>query len=203
MVFGRTTSIVRTPNPALGHDPTADDLDDEHGVYPNDRLAAYEYRKHGTCTGLSPQDYFATVRSVRARLKIPQIFQATSEQMNMAPEDIEQAFMAANPNLHSDNMAVSCSNGELIDVRFSVSRRISRPTPYAGRSRATAANVGRSWSRRCADHFQEGAGPMPQGSGQLRPIYFAKRSLPLVKNPFQAGPESHFACYKGVVVSVE
>ena len=115
------------PNPesCLGRDPTSADLDDEHGVYPNDRLAAYEYRKHGTCTGLSAHDYFATVRSVRTRLKIPEMFQATSDQLQMAPEEIEQAFMAANANLKPDNMAISCSNGELVDVRFCLAKDLS------------------------------------------------------------------------------
>src|ERR1700678_1164772 len=108
------------PNPGScpGPDPTPDHLSAEHGLYPNDRLAAYEYRKHGTCTGLSAHDYFGTVRNVRARLKIPEMFQAPSEQLHMAPEEIEQAFMSANPNLPPDNMAISCSNGELIDVWF-------------------------------------------------------------------------------------
>ena len=34
-------------------------LDRAKGVYPDDGLARYEWRKHGTCTGLSPGDYFA------------------------------------------------------------------------------------------------------------------------------------------------
>ena len=73
VVHGLWPNNEYRPNPesCLGRDATPDDLADEHGVYPNDRLAAYEYRKHGACTGLSAHDYFATVRSVRARLKIP------------------------------------------------------------------------------------------------------------------------------------
>jgi ribonuclease T2 len=115
------------PNPeaCLGQEATPDDLAEEHGVYPNDRLAAYEYRKHGTCTGLSAHDYFATVRNVRTRLNIPAMFQAPSERQQLAPEDVEQAFIAANPNLHPNNMAVSCSNGELIDVRFCLAKDLS------------------------------------------------------------------------------
>ena len=120
VVHGLWPNNEYRPNPefCLGHDASPADLEDEHGVYPNDRLAAYEYRKHGTCTGLSPHDYFATVGSVRGRLKIPQMLQATSEPLHMSPEEIEQAFMTANPNLHPDNMAISCSNGELVDVRL-------------------------------------------------------------------------------------
>src|SRR5271156_1347043 len=80
------------------------DLADEHGLYPNDSLAAYEYRKHGTCTGLSPHDYFTTVRNVRQRLAIPPMLQAPHEPLHLSPDDIEQAFIAANPNLRPDNM---------------------------------------------------------------------------------------------------
>ena len=124
VVHGLWPNNEYRPNPesCRGEDATPADLDDEHGVYPNDRLAAYEYRKHGTCTGLSPHDYFATVRSVQSRLKIPQMFQATNEELHMAPEEIEQAFMTANPNLRPDNMAVSSSNGELVDVRFCLAK---------------------------------------------------------------------------------
>jgi ribonuclease T2 len=127
VVHGLWPNNEYRPNPesCRGEDATPADLNDEHGVYPNDRLAAYEYRKHGTCTGLSPHDYFATVRSVRSRLKIPQMFEATSEELHMAPEEIEQAFMTANPNLRPDNMAISCSNGELVDVRFCLAKDLS------------------------------------------------------------------------------
>ena len=123
--FGRTTNIAPIPKSCLGHEATPDDLAFEHGVYPNDRLAAYEYRKHGTCTGLSAHDYFATVRSVRMRLNIPPQFQAPHEQLRMAPEEVERAFMAANANLRPDNMAVTCSNGELMDVRFCLAKDLS------------------------------------------------------------------------------
>jgi len=126
------------PNPesCRGQDATPADLGDEHGVYPNDRLAAYEYRKHGTCTGLSAHDYFATVRNVRQRLAIPAILQAPHQPLHLSPGDIEQAFMAANANLHPDNMAVTCSNGELIDVRFAEAAvpQGAQPAPGAGES---------------------------------------------------------------------
>jgi ribonuclease T2 len=53
------------------------------------------------------------------------MFQAPSEPLHMAPEEVEQAFMTANPNLHPDNMAISCSNGELVDVRFCLAKDLS------------------------------------------------------------------------------
>lgn len=118
------------PNPEAcpGEDASPADLADQHGLYPNDRLAAYEYRKHGTCTGLNAHDYFATVRNVLMRLNVPAMFQAPRQQLRLAPDDVERAFMEANANLRPDNMAVTCSNGELVDVRFCVSKDL---TSYA------------------------------------------------------------------------
>jgi ribonuclease T2 len=115
------------PNPEAcpGKQVSPADLAFEHGLYPNDRLAAYEYHKHGTCTGLSAHDYFATVREVKARLNIPAMFKAPQQPLRMAPEDVEKAFMAANPNLRPDNMAVTCAYGELTDVRFCIAKDLS------------------------------------------------------------------------------
>lgn len=127
VVHGLWPNNEYRPNPeaCLGHDATPADLADEHGVYPNDSLAAYEYRKHGTCTGLSAHDYFATVRNVRTRLNIPAMFQTPHQPLRLAPEEVERAFIEANANLRPDNMAVTCSNGELMDVRFCIAKDLS------------------------------------------------------------------------------
>jgi len=127
VVHGLWPNNEYRPNPeaCLGGDATPADLADEHGVYPNDRLAAYEYRKHGTCTGLSAHDYFATVREVKARLNIPPEFKAPRQPVRLAPEVVERAFIEANPNLRADNMAVTCSNGELTDVRLCIAKDLS------------------------------------------------------------------------------
>jgi ribonuclease T2 len=127
VVHGLWPNNEYRPNPeaCLGGDATPADLAEEHGVYPNDRLAAYEYRKHGTCTGLSAHDYFATVREVKARLNIPPEFKAPRQPVRLAPGEVERAFIEANPNLRVDNMAVTCSNGELTDVRLCIAKDLS------------------------------------------------------------------------------
>jgi ribonuclease T2 len=127
VVHGLWPNNEYRPNPesCLGRDATPADLAEEHGVYPNDALAAYEYRKHGTCTGLSAHDYFATVRDVRARLNIPPMFKAPRQPLRLGPEEVERAFIEANANLRPDNMAVTCSNGELMDVRICIAKDLS------------------------------------------------------------------------------
>jgi ribonuclease T2 len=98
------------------------DLAAARRLYPADGLARYEYRKHGTCTGLSAADYFAAVRYVREQLNIPPMFKAPSQAQRLAPQAIAQAFIDANANLRPDNMAVTCARGELVDVRICLSR---------------------------------------------------------------------------------
>lgn len=95
-----------------------------HGVYPAEGLARYEYRKHGTCTGLTPESYFAAVKYVREKVVIPPMLQAPHEPLNVAPRDIENAFVAANPGLTTANFALSCSHGELTDVRVCVPKSL-------------------------------------------------------------------------------
>ena len=92
------------------------------GVYPDEGLARYEYLKHGTCTGLDPQAYFGAVKSLRDGIVVPDILKAPRQQLTFAPNDLIEAFIAANPNLRADNMAIACRNGELVDVRICVSK---------------------------------------------------------------------------------
>jgi len=92
------------------------------GVYPDEGLARYEYLKHGTCSGLDPQAYFAAVKALRDGIVVPDMLKVPRQQLTLAPNDLEQAFIAANANLRADNMAITCQNGELVDVRICVSK---------------------------------------------------------------------------------
>ena len=78
------------PNPeACGTDyVSAADLAATRGLYPAEGLAAYEYRKHGTCTGLSAHDYFAAVRYVRDQLVIPEILKGPRQRLSVSPAEI-------------------------------------------------------------------------------------------------------------------
>lgn len=95
-----------------------------HGVYPAEGLARYEYRKHGTCTGLTPENYFAAVKYARDEIKIPPILQAPHEPLDLSAREIEGAFIAANPNLTSNNLAIGCSHGELTDIRICIPKSL-------------------------------------------------------------------------------
>jgi ribonuclease T2 len=45
--------------------------------------------------------------------------------LTLSPDDLTQAFVAANANLRAENMAITCRNGELVEVRICVSKDLS------------------------------------------------------------------------------
>jgi ribonuclease T2 len=105
-----------------GRSPSRIALDGAKGVYPDVNLARYEWRKHGTCSGKSPSDYFADVRRARDAVEIPPPFRAASDKQTWTPIDIERAFIAANSKLRPDMMGIACRSGVLEEVRICFSK---------------------------------------------------------------------------------
>jgi ribonuclease T2 len=118
-----------------GRSPSRIALEGTKGVYPDINLARYEWRKHGTCSGKSPTDYFADVRRARDAIEIPPPFRAASDKQTWTPIDIERAFIAANPKLRPDMMAIACRSGVLEEVRicFAKDLREFRTCPEVSR----------------------------------------------------------------------
>ncbi len=94
-------------------------------LMPSRGLIFHEWNRHGTCTGLSPQAYFATVRKVRAKVTIPPIYRDPGQPITVAPAAVVEAFVKANPGLSRDDMAVSCDRRRLTEVRLCLSREFS------------------------------------------------------------------------------
>jgi ribonuclease T2 len=89
------------------------------GLYPDDKLALYEWRKHGTCSGESPSGYFRAIRQARDLVRIPDSFKDLDNSgAKVLPSEIEQAFMKANPGLRADMVSVSCGRRILQEVRI-------------------------------------------------------------------------------------
>jgi ribonuclease T2 len=97
-------------------------LDRANGVFPDERLARYEWRKHGTCSGKSPSDYFADVARAREAVTIPPAFVKPAGDQTFTPIDVERAFYDANPRLRPGMMAISCRRNVFEEVRICMSK---------------------------------------------------------------------------------
>ncbi len=118
-------------------------LESARGLFPDMGLARYEWRKHGTCSGKGPADYFADVRRARDMIVIPPQFDRARGDQSMSPQDILRAFGDSNSRLRPGMAAVGCRSGVLQEVRFCLSKdlRDFRPCPEVVRASCRSRNL--------------------------------------------------------------
>ncbi len=111
-------------------------------LMPSRGLVLHQWRKHGTCSGLTPDGYFAAVRQARARLVIPADYQQADTIRMVTPQEVERAFIAANPGLKPDMIAVDCDGRRLSEVRICLDTGLGfTPCPEVDRRACRATRV--------------------------------------------------------------
>ena len=106
--------FCQQPAPRLDRNIISSMLD----LMPAPRLIFNEWDRHGTCSGLSANAYFETVRKARALVKIPDDYLEPSHEITVAPAEVGDAFVKANPGLTRDAIAVTCDSRRLGEVRI-------------------------------------------------------------------------------------
>jgi ribonuclease T2 len=94
-------------------------------IMPSRKLVIQEYRKHGTCSGLQPDQYFESARRAFRQIRVPEEFQDLPEPLSVTPQQIQQAFLAANPHLTADMIQVVCSRRLLRELRICFSKDLT------------------------------------------------------------------------------
>lgn len=108
----------RVPAPRLNRDIVNGMLD----IMPSPRLVFNQWDRHGTCSGLAQQTYFDNVRKARELTVIPPQFQNLKSYLTVTPDEVEQAFVAANPGLSRAAIAVTCDERRLSEVRICMTK---------------------------------------------------------------------------------
>lgn len=91
-------------------------------IMPSRRLVIQEYKKHGVCSGLGPQQYFDAARKVYRSIHIPDEFQDLSAPLSVSPDEIRRAFLNVNQQLSADMVQVVCSRHLLRELRICFSK---------------------------------------------------------------------------------
>lgn len=91
-------------------------------IMPSRGLVGHQWRKHGTCTGLTQAEYLDLVRRARERVAIPETFETPNRDQQLSARDVEQAFIAANPGMSARGIAVSCEARRVAEVRICMTR---------------------------------------------------------------------------------
>lgn len=81
-------------------------------------LANHQWRKHGSCTGQSPEAYFAKTRSAFDRLNWPDAISAEGRDLRLAPDDLLSAFRRANPDVGAEMAILTCRAGLAQEIRL-------------------------------------------------------------------------------------
>jgi ribonuclease T2 len=102
-------------------------------------LAAYQWRKHGSCSELSPKDYFAATRAAFGELRLPD---ATKMAGRVRPAEVLDALRAANPAIGTNMAIATCGGGLLQEVRLCLTHDLRpRACDAAVLARACRSNI--------------------------------------------------------------
>ena len=125
--------------------PPRDALAQTAGVYPDERLARYEWRRHGTCSGLSPTAYFGAARAARDAMVIPPNFRDPHGNQTLSPTQVERDFTEANATLRPGMLAAVCRGDTLEEVRICFTKDLKTfqvcPEVVRGRCRSASVSV--------------------------------------------------------------
>jgi ribonuclease T2 len=97
-------------------------IEEMRDIMPGTGLIVHEYSTHGTCSGLTPEQYYDTARDLYDKVEVPASFDDPETQRFLSPEDVEREFLAANAWLQPDMIAVTCRGTNLLDIRVCFDR---------------------------------------------------------------------------------
>jgi ribonuclease T2 len=97
-------------------------------IMPARGLIYHEWAAHGSCSGLSPADFFTLVRRAYAGITVPASLSALGHEIQQSPGAIVEEFLHANPRFSSQSIVVTCSRQDaprLREVHICLDRDLS------------------------------------------------------------------------------
>jgi len=79
-------------------------------IMPSKGLIIHQWKKHGSCTGLSQRSYFGLTRNLFGKVKIPARYLSPTDPVKISPRQLVVDFLKTNRGLKPDMMSVQCGN---------------------------------------------------------------------------------------------
>jgi ribonuclease T2 len=85
-------------------------------LMPDAGLIQHEWRTHGSCSGLTAEEYFAIVERSAEKVRIPEVYRSLHRALTTSPGEIERRFAAVNHLRRVSAVRVQCRAGEVRGV---------------------------------------------------------------------------------------
>jgi ribonuclease T2 len=84
--------------------------------------AWHQWKKHGRCSGLTSDAYFAISRLAYDAVVRPDVFRKLDQPVKLPASVVEQAFVQANPGLAPDMITITCKSSRIQEARLCLTR---------------------------------------------------------------------------------
>ena|SRR6056297_47162 len=114
-------SFCRTPE----RDPDRSETAAMADIMGTAGLAWHQWKKHGRCTGLPPEDYFALARRAYGDVNRPEVLRRLDRAVRLPATVIEEAFLEANPDWSPDMVTITCKAGRIQEARVCLTQDLA------------------------------------------------------------------------------
>lgn len=105
--------------------PSRSDTAERADIMGTSGLAWHQWNKHGVCSGLSADDYYALSREAYKRITRPAVFRTLTSDVTLPASLIEEAFLRDNADLEADQITITSKSGYIQEARICLNRDLT------------------------------------------------------------------------------
>jgi ribonuclease T2 len=101
----------------------AETVDHMLNYMPSRGLIQHEWQEHGTCSGLSAQEYFGKAEQAFKSVHVPDQYSRLDHERQLSVRDLENSFAEAN-HAPLESFRISCHAGALVSLEVCVDKNL-------------------------------------------------------------------------------
>ena len=102
--------------------PSRSETAAEADLFGSSGSAWHQWNKHGRCTDLSADDYYALSRLAYDGVTRPDVFRRLDRDVRLPASVVEEAFLEANPEMSADQITITCRDRTIQEARICLTR---------------------------------------------------------------------------------